>query len=47
MQCPVCGEAMKQSSWLDEAWGSIKRIYEYDCTNMDCGEEEEEEDDED
>lgn len=47
MQCPVCGEPMKVSSWLDEAWGHVKRIYEYDCENPTCGEEEvEEEEDE-
>lgn len=43
MQCEICGGPMQESSWLDEAWGHVKRIYEYDCTNLDCGEEEEEE----
>ena len=41
MQCPTCGKEMKMSSWLDEAWGNVKRIYEYDCVNDTCGEEEE------
>jgi hypothetical protein len=35
MDCEVCGKRM--SSWNEESWGRVERVYE--CNNPNCGEE--------
>lgn len=41
--CDICGSVMKRHAWPDEAWGAVKTIVEYECTNTHCEEEEQEE----
>lgn len=42
MNCDVCGSRM--SSWNEESWGRVEKVYE--CSNPNCGIEDESEDDE-
>lgn len=39
MRCHICGEVMIRGGWYDEAWGTRKRIDEWECTNEYCGED--------
>jgi hypothetical protein len=42
MNCEICGCEKRKTTWLEEAWGRMERITEYNCCNIHCGEGEEE-----